>query len=193
MGNKTKVFNFVLLINICHLFVKVRITFLKSILFIALLLPLSSRANISRENMELLNQVDRLLEQTPDIYRQHEQKLGQLKRQASEAKTSEEKYWIVKNIFDRYKTFDGDSAIVYGNLVDELARSLERPDLENDMMVQSSYTLAAIGMLDRSREVFEKIDYDKLSLNSKVDYLGQKRVSPDPCRAVQPHNPRRWL
>lgn len=124
--------------------------------------------------MKLLNQVDRLLEQTTDIYQQHEQKLRQLKRQAAEAKTPEEKYWIVKNIFDRYKTYDGDSAMVYGNLVNELAQSLDRPDFLNDMMVQSSYTLAAIGMLDRSREVFEKIDYDKLSLKSKVDYLGQK-------------------
>lgn len=139
-----------------------------------LLLPCKVQGKLSRDNISLLSQIDRLLEKTSDISMQQEQKLRQLKRQAAEAKTPEEKYWIVRNIFDRYKTYDGDSALVYGNLVNELAMSLSRPDLQNDMMVQSSYTLAAIGMLDRSREVLDKVDYDKLSLKSKVDYLGQK-------------------
>lgn len=141
-----------------------------------ILIPCISLASniFTDENRQLIRELDELLDHSDDIYSRHEQKIKNLKNNLAAANNNEEKYWISKNIFDQYKKFDGDSAMKYGRLSMEYASQLQRPDLNNDIHITSSYILAAIGLLDQSEEELKKVNTGQLSTDAKIDYLGQQ-------------------
>ena len=77
-------------------------------------------------------------------------------------------------MFDNYTVFDPDSAVAYGNRAIDMARLLDRPDLEAELRIKMSYTLTAIGLLDQGLAELNKVDKSRLSADAMVDYLGQR-------------------
>ncbi|MCF0220648.1 MAG: hypothetical protein HUK14_12785, partial [Muribaculaceae bacterium] len=129
---------------------------------------------ISPENERALQQLDDLLQRADEFAKAREMQIEQLKKRLYNATNDEEKFWITKDIFDEYKIFDGDSALLYGKMAIKVADGINRPDLQNELHIVSSYTYAGIGLLDESYEELSKVNIDELSANAKVDYMGQQ-------------------
>jgi len=121
-----------------------------------------------------LRELDAMIEQMAENTRIREAQFEELRRQEAGTKNLEEKFWLTRTLFDNYTVFDSDSAIVYGDRAINMARLLDRPDLEAELHIKKSYTLTAIGLLDQGLAELEKVDRSQLSGDAMVDYLGQK-------------------
>ena len=125
-------------------------------------------------NEEALRKLDALIEHMPDYTRVREAQFEELRRQEAGTKNLEEKFWLTRTLFDNYTVFDSDSAAVYGDRAINMARLLDRPDLEAELHIKKSYTFTAIGLLDQGLAELEKVDRSQLSADAMVDYLGQR-------------------
>lgn len=125
-------------------------------------------------NEEALRKLDAMIEHMDDYTRLREAQFEDWRRQEAGAKNLEEKYWLTRTLFDNYTVFDPDSAVAYGNRAIEMARLLDRPDLEADLHIKMSYTLTAIGLLDQGLAELNKVDRSQLSADATVDFLGQQ-------------------
>ncbi len=143
-------------------------------IFILLICTFIIAQALSPDNAALLRELDYELSQLPSYEEHKEARLDQLKQQASKASSIEEKFWLYRNLLDEYSVYDSDSAIFYGGLAAELAKELERPDLQNNVHLLNAYTFASTGLLDQSRREIEAVDTLWLDDVSTCTYYDQK-------------------
>lgn len=128
---------------------------------------------LSADNQQLLKQLDQELQQLPAYEAKKENKIQQLKTQAAQASSLEEKFWVYRNLIDEYSVFDSDSALSYGEEALRVANALERGDFLNDINLLNAYTLAATGLLEQSRRAVEAVDTTKLDDLTRCRYYDQ--------------------
>ena len=113
-----------------------------------------------------LKRLDSLIISNDDYVRNKKILLKELKSKANSG-TPEEIYWKNKNVYNEYKTFDSDSALVWLNKLDELSENLNNKDEIINNKIERSFILAATGLLLESLKTAEEINTCHLSLNGK--------------------------
>ncbi len=146
----------------------------KSVLPFVAVLCLGAQFAAASHNEEALRKLDALIEHMADYTQVREAQFEDLRRQEAGTKNLEEKFWLKRTLFDHYTVFDCDSAALYGDRAINMARLLDRPDLEAELHIKKSYTLTAIGLLDQGLAELEMVDKSCLSADAMVDYLGQR-------------------
>ena len=66
-----------------------------------------------KDYKSLLIQIDKIIEQSPEIVGQYERQIEETRQQYLQARKPEEKYELAFNLYERYKAFMNDSALYY--------------------------------------------------------------------------------
>lgn len=98
--------------------------------------------------------------------------ISELKAKSSVG-SEDEIYWKNKSIYNEYKTFDSDSALVWLDKLDILAGSLNNNDEILSNKIERSHILAATGLLVESLAEIENINSHKLPDNLRKNYYEQ--------------------
>ncbi len=114
--------------------------------------------DIFHEDTEVaLRKLDSLVLNNEMYVKEKSNKLNHLKR-IDHALTPEERYWKYKNIYQEYKVFNSDSALVWLEKANGLAKGLrmEKEVLRN--RIEKGYVLAATGLLVESMDQMKGIN-----------------------------------
>ncbi|MGL5317492.1 MAG: DUF6377 domain-containing protein [Bacteroidales bacterium] len=130
--------------------------------------------DIFHQNNEIaLQKLDSLIQINDEFIKEKVNRLKQLKKNASTGLT-DEIYWKNKQIYQEYKTFDSDSALVWLDNLDKLATKNQYKDELVRNKIERACLLAATGLLVESFKVFEGIKPSELSGDLAKLYYGNK-------------------
>lgn len=124
-------------------------------------------------NKLTLKKLDSLVLNNDMFVKEKANRLKQLKKNALIG-SEEEVYWKNKQIYQEYKTFDSDSALVWLDNLDKLALSA---GYHNELIrnkIERAYILAATGLLVESLQIFDSIDSTLLSEDLAKLYYSNK-------------------
>lgn len=119
---------------------------------------------------QLLLHLDSLIEASPELVAQKNEKIKQLRKRFQHCRTLEEEFWLNKLFYDEYFVFKADSAMRYATRNIQIAKQLLKPELEQEWRLNTSFLLSATGLLKESAEELKNIEVDVLSDNLKLEY-----------------------
>lgn len=124
--------------------------------------------------------VDSLL-QTLDSVVSHPEKweglkrhrLAELHRKEAQARTSEERYWVNKNLYEEYSVFNADSAMRYADRNYEIAVQLNDSSKMMEWEIYRSFIYSVTGLLTEAQDAIERINPDKIPEELRSAYYNQ--------------------
>lgn len=119
---------------------------------------------------QLLLHLDSLIEASPGLVAQKQEKIKQLRKRFQHCRTLEEEFWLNKLFYEEYYVFKADSAMRYATRNIQIAKQLLKPEQEQEWRLNTSFLLAATGLLKESAEELKNIDVNVLSDNLKLEY-----------------------
>lgn len=124
-------------------------------------------------NETTLKKLDSLVLNNEIFIKEKVNRLKQLKKNAFIG-SPDEIYWKNKQIYQEYKTFDSDSALVWLDNLDKLALNSKRNDELIRNKIERAYILAATGLLVESLQIFDSINVAKLPEDLAKLYYSNK-------------------
>lgn len=138
---------------------------------ILILAALSATAQYyDRDTQVLLDSLDAVLERAPEFNTSKEASLQRIKDRLPYATDPEERYWIYRDIYQGYSSYDSDSALLYSSHALALARELNRELWSNEVLIRRAYIMAATGMFLDARNTLAAINVDSLTPRMFLDY-----------------------
>lgn len=151
-----------------------------SILFVIVLIltPLQSRGadlpSITQDISELLAQVDSTLTITTQLCKAKEDRMSLLRNKYKTCKIPEQCYYIARDLYSEYSTYDSDSAMYYANEGMKLSQKLGREEWRYESLLNKSYLYSATGLLDVAKACLDSIEPKRLGPNQLVQYCDRK-------------------
>lgn len=151
------------------------ITMMKNIsILLSLFISLPLLASPAEEEINnLLNRLDSLVAQNKSFEKNKEIAISQLRKQKRDVNSIEEAYWLNRKFYDEFSVYNADSALVYVEQNQEIARELGKKDWIIEWKIRKSFLLAATGLLKEASDELQGISGDGLSPNLRTDYYGQ--------------------
>lgn len=146
--------------------------YLLTLLFLFVLNVLSA-ASYNVEIESLLSKLDSLIAKKDVFVAAKEAKINQLRKQAENARTLEERYWVNKMFYDEYFVYNADSAMIYVDQNLKIARELDKKAWSAEWKIKKSFLLAATGLLKEALDEMQGVSGSLLSSELKVEYYGQ--------------------
>ena len=128
----------------------------------------------STETESMLCRLDSVVERFEEWEGLKHHRLSELHKKEAYARTSEEKYWSNKSLFDEYKVYNADSAMAYAD------RNLEIAIMQGDMgrriewEINRSFILSVTGLLKEAQDVIDGIEVSMIPPDLMTDYYNQK-------------------
>lgn len=97
-----------------------------------------------------------------------------LKEKILKTRAEEEIYWLNKDLFNEYKDYDADSALIYVNRNIALSRNLGKKEDEVLWWIEHVGTLVNTGRLEEAEKELNHIEPEGLSEYGKMKYFAQK-------------------
>ncbi len=139
------------------------------------LLSEASPVNLKDETLQsLLDSLDVTLSHKDDYMRGKEQRIRSIKSTLAQSSDPERRYWLTNDLFNEYRAYDSDSALMYLNESYRIARSLGRRDWMDDVSLNSAYIYAATGLFDKAEEALERVQRDSLPPAMLMRYYENK-------------------
>ncbi len=129
---------------------------------------------IEMSNAELLEELDRILNNKESFENKKKAKLEHLKNELAFATDNEQRYWIARNLYNEYKTYDSDSALYYVDLSLNLAKFTNRQKWIDEMNICRSYIYAATGLLEEAQKSINEVNTDIMDRNLFLQYSEQQ-------------------
>lgn len=118
--------------------------------------------------------VDSILKYKDKFKKNLENEIQSFKAKLKQCQKPEDIYPINRLIYEAYKTYISDSALIYLNKNIELAQKMQRIDLLQESLIEESYIYAATGMLSAADTCLQKaLDYP-MNTQNKLKYFTQK-------------------
>lgn len=143
---------------------------------VSLLTPSRSHAETPLAEMSvdgLLEVLDATLAESRLYEARKEEKIEGLRREFDAARDREQRYWIARNLYTEYSTYDSDSALHYASLAYDLARETGHLNWMDEMQIDRVYILAATGLFSEADNLLETFDPATLSPGLQARYFEQ--------------------
>lgn len=137
-------------------------------------LPTSATAALPSMSIgELLDLLDATLDESEAFERRKWEKITGLRGEFLKAADKEQRYWIARNLYGEYSTFDSDSALHYADVGYRMARELGRGDWMDEMQLDRAYVMAATGLLVQADMILAGINPENLQPGLEARYFEQ--------------------
>ena len=147
---------------------------LRQLLYTILLILLTScGGNLTREESELLRQLDDSIAARPAIEQRKEAELQRLKNLSRLQHGDVARYSVYDRLFAAYINYEIDSAMQYARLKLDLARASGNDSLVCDALLDKMNAMSATGVYVEAVDTYESIDTTLLSPGQKWQYFNQ--------------------
>ena len=113
------------------------------------------------DNVAALKKLDDIINKKETYQIQKEKEIEGLKLQLAHSNASADKYRLYGSLFDAYLHYQADSALHYINKKQELLPQLNRPELDNKIIIDRATVLGVMGMYIEAIEELERMNPTK--------------------------------
>ena len=145
------------------------------ILFFLLAYPVSLSAK-QTEYGAALKRLDDIINKKETYQFQKEKEIDGLKVQLAHSVDPVDKYRLYGALFDAYLHYQADSALHYINSRKQILPQLNRPELENEIMINRATVLGVMGMYIEAMKELERIHPAKLDKRMLLSYYQTYRA-----------------
>ncbi|NPD81502.1 transcriptional regulator [Prevotella sp. PINT] len=142
---------------------------LKRLVFFIIVLLCSALSAAGRNVDSVLVELDGVLLKWPDYVEQHEEKISELRKELARAKDDKLRSECLYELFEKYKSYQNDSALVYIEKCAELAGKMGDKAREGECLALLAYQCASTGMYAEADLILSRINVDEL------EGVGQKK------------------
>lgn len=132
--------------------------------------PPAAAEMFNAENRRLLDTLDHVLRRAPEFNAAKESALEQTRHRLSLVSDPEEKYWVYRELYTAYSSYDSDSALAYSAKALRIARDLGRDMWADDVRLNRAYIMSATGMFPEARATLSEINTGKLTPRTFLTY-----------------------
>lgn len=100
-------------------------------------------------------------------------RIGALRKQLYRATDRDQCYWLARDLYEEYCSFDSDSALHYAAEAYRHASAAGRRDWMDEMQIDRSYVLAATGLLNESDDILKGINPGRLPRDIQMRFYEQ--------------------
>lgn len=152
---------------------------MRNLVYYILFLLLISSVSLSAKQMEYraaLKRLDDIINKKETYQLQKEKQIDALKVQLAHSVDPADKYRLYGSLFDAYLHYQADSALHYINNRKEILPQLNRPELENEIIINRATVLGVMGMYIEAMEELQRIDPQKLDERMLLSYYQTYRA-----------------
>lgn len=128
------------------------------------------------DNTAALKQLDDIINKKETFQVRKEKNIDALKMQLAHAVEPADRYRLYGSLFDAYLHYQADSALHYINSRKQILPQLNRPELENEIIIDRATVLGVMGMYIEAMDELEKIDPKKLDKETLLSYYQTYRA-----------------
>jgi hypothetical protein len=153
---------------------------MKHTFFVVLILCINSISAKATTNYTLLSNediyilIDNAIDNFSTYKKERNQRISILKYNLKQARTDEDRYLWLHNIFNEYMGFESDSAAVYIDLAQNMATTLGKQDWINTTKLQQASFLASQGIINKADKLIASIDINSLTPYQKSEFYEHK-------------------
>ena len=152
---------------------------MRNLVYYILFLLLTSSVSLSAKQTECraaLKRLDDIINKKETYQLQKEKEIDGLKVQLAHSVDPVDKYRLYGSLFDAYLHYQADSALHYINNRKEILPQLNRPELENEIIINRATVLGVMGMYIEAMKELERIDPEKLEERMLLSYYQTYRA-----------------
>ena len=146
------------------------------LLFLLLVSPLSLFAKHTDLNKAVLKKLDDIISKKETYQIQREKEITDLKVQLAHSTDPVRKYELYASLFGAYLHYQADSALHYINREMEILPQLNRPELENEIIINRATAMGVMGMYIEAMEQLAKINPKELNEWTLLSYYQTYRA-----------------
>lgn len=128
------------------------------------------------DNVAALKKLDDIINKKETYQIQKEKEIEGLKLQLAHSNAPADKYRLYGSLFDAYLHYQADSALHYINKKQELLPQLNRPELDNKIIIDRATVLGVMGMYIEAIEELERMNPTKLDKETLLAYYQTYRA-----------------
>lgn len=125
----------------------------------------------------LLAELDRVIEQRPEIMVRKERQLTRLTEAAEAAATDDERFARLGDLYDAYCPYNTDSAFAISLRREAVARRTARPELIHNARMNRAGIMCATGLYKEALDIMDSIPYAELPQYLRPYYHHIKRTA----------------
>jgi hypothetical protein len=133
-----------------------------------LCLALAAHAQSTTDS--LLNDLNKALANKDNYVKEKQEKINQLNKQLTSAKTPGTKYVLYDALYGQYKSFSYDSSYFYAKKLQATSLELKDPALIASAKMKLAFTLLSSGLFKETLEELNGINIKALAPNNKAEY-----------------------
>ena len=137
-------------------------TILLTLYFLSMVFQLPAMV-VSDSTAQVLQLLDKTIQEKEAYHTQREQMIGQLKKQLKASTDLQEQYDLCGTLFETYLHYQADSSLYYIQRKRELLARLQQKELESDVIINSVEVMGVIGMYNEALSELQKIRTDQLN------------------------------
>ncbi len=140
------------------------------ILVVLTVLPLVLYAQPQKGQAYWLDKLDESLDRREQLEKQKTDKINSLKKQLKSTRANKERYRLSRQLYDEYKTYRYDSAVVYVKMMDSLARQINDRSLILESQCANIFCMTSAGILSEAHTTILAMDTTGMDIENKKEY-----------------------
>lgn len=127
-------------------------------------------------NEKVLKELDEVINDKVTYHIEKEKEIADLKVRLRNSKDNREKYELCGMLFGEYLHYQADSALYYINGKLKLLPSLNRPELENEILINRAEVMGVMGMYNEALDQLKQVDSSELEAETLAYYYRTYRA-----------------
>ena len=115
-----------------------------------------------KDYKSLLIQIDKAIEESPEVVRQYERQIEETRQQYLHARQPEEKYERAFSLYERYKSFMNDSALYYLSEAMHWAERMGMKAQVGNCLALKAFQCSTVGYYNEALAFLKSIDKQQL-------------------------------
>ena len=118
----------------------------------------------------VLEELDAIIDQKAAYHEQKEKELEAWKLKLRDSATKHERFDIYGKLFNEYLHYQADSSLFYIDERIQLLSSMERADLDMEVLINRAEVLGVMGMYTEALEQLKQVNPQTLDVKTLTDY-----------------------